>query len=242
MNKLLIIETGTAPEALKTRFDDLADWFYVALGFAKTEVEIIRVYQGESLPQPSTEYCAIITGSWAMVTDHEPWSEYTAEWIRQAYAVDMPMLGVCYGHQLMAYALGGEVGYFAKGREMGCFAVTLQPQAQYDPLLQHLPLQFFAHLSHSQRVIKAPKTAKVLAASQRDPHQIIRYSATAISTQFHPEFTTALLKASLDITREDLINEGENVEMLKQGVKETPDALSVLQRFVACYMPQPVTV
>lgn len=54
-----------------------------------------------------------------MVTDHGPWSEYTAMWLRETVEQHTPVLGTCYGHQMLAYALGGEVGNNPHGYETG---------------------------------------------------------------------------------------------------------------------------
>jgi GMP synthase (glutamine-hydrolysing) len=71
------------------------------------KISVARVYAGEPLPAPDNATIAVITGSWDMVTERLPWSEMTAAWIREAMAIEMPLFGVCYGHQLMAHALGG---------------------------------------------------------------------------------------------------------------------------------------
>ncbi|WP_230389630.1 glutamine amidotransferase [Vibrio nitrifigilis] len=234
-NKPIIIETGSAPEVIKSRFLSLADWFYQALGLAESDVEIIRVYLDEPLPEPSKDRLVVITGSWAMVTDHEPWSERTAEWIKKAVDAEMPLYGVCYGHQLMSYALGGEVDYFPKQKEIGCLPVTLNETAQQDPLLSHLPTQFKAHLTHSQRVTVVPEGAQVLAGSERDGHQIIRYSPTALSTQFHPEFTPELLQAVIETNQHKLEQEGQDIPTLLAGLEEAEYARSILAKFVDYY-------
>ncbi|MEA4681949.1 glutamine amidotransferase, partial [Klebsiella pneumoniae] len=144
---------------------------------------------------PDNQTLAVLTGSWAMVTDRLAWSERTADWIRQAVAIDMPLFGVCYGHQLMAHALGGEVAYHPGGRESGSQTITLSPWGVDDPLLSGLPATFPAHLSHLQTVTRLPEGATVLAASAHDPHQIVRYGPHAVSTQFHPEFTAPIARS-----------------------------------------------
>ncbi|SCC18229.1 Glutamine amidotransferase class-I [Kosakonia oryziphila] len=80
-------------------------------------------------------------------------------------AIQMPLFGVCYGHQLMAWALGGDVEYHPKGREAG-----------------------------TQTVTRLPEGASVLASSAHDNHQIVRYGPFAVSVQFHPEIATDLLR------------------------------------------------
>lgn len=134
------------------------------------------------MPDPDSQTVAVMTGSWAMVTDRLAWSEKTAAWIRSAMAVEMPLFGICYGHQLMADALGGEVAYHPAGRETGCKAITLSAAGRTDPLLSDRPAHFPAHLSHLQTVVRLPPDATVLAASAHDPHQIVRYTRHALST------------------------------------------------------------
>jgi hypothetical protein len=98
----------------------------------------------------------LVTGSAAFVTDHADWSERSAAWLRQTAHDDLPVFGICYGHQLLAHALGGEVAYNPAGRESGTIELELQPQAAQDPLFQGLPQHFAAHATHLQTVLRAP--------------------------------------------------------------------------------------
>lgn len=116
-NRLLLVQTGTPPTAIRQAHGDLPRWFRTLLAPWQTQLTTVRVFEDEPLPTPDNQTLAVLTGSWAMVTDRLAWSERTADWIRQAVAIDMPLFGVCYGHQLMAHALGGEVAYHPGGRK-----------------------------------------------------------------------------------------------------------------------------
>lgn len=140
---------------------------------------------------------AILSGSWAMVTDHAEWSERTAAWIRAAIEHALPLPGVCYGHQLMACALGGKVGDNPHGWERGLTLLQRTSQGENDPLLSAFPAQFNAWLSHRQTVIAPPPQAKVLATSRQDGCQILRYTPQAYPVQFHPEFTHHIMNVCL---------------------------------------------
>ena len=193
---ILIVETGMPPGDIPQRCGSTAQWFLDALNEIGKRADIVRPYLGEALPVPTSVSGAIITGSWSMVTDHEEWSEKTAEWIRQALVFDIPLFGVCYGHQLMAYALGGEVGENPEGGEKGTFTITLTEKGRNNLLLDGFPLQFPAYLFHEQSVLTPPSGCDVLGFSEKDPYQILRYGNSAFSVQFHPEFTADILKAA----------------------------------------------
>ncbi|WP_294906861.1 glutamine amidotransferase [Tatumella sp. UBA2305] len=233
---IIIIQTGTPPEDIRQKYGDLPDWFSQTMGIPLQEIEVVRVFEGQPLPVPDPSRLAVITGSWAMVTEKLPWSELTAEWIRQAMAINMPLFGVCYGHQLMSYALGGEVRYLDCIRETGCLQVSLKEAARQDPLVGQLPEHFPAHLTHMQTVSRIPDGAIALASSVVDSHQIVRYGPNAVSTQFHPEFSVAAAKAMIERRSTELNNEGRDSQSLIAGVTQTPDASSLLTRFIALHL------
>lgn len=194
---LAIIQLETPPQAVSAIVGEQKQWFVDALNLSADEYIVVRPDLGEPLPALETISAAILSGSWAMVTDHADWSERTAAWVRHAVAEQLPLLGVCYGHQLMSYALGGEVGDNPNGWERGLTALEARAQSHHDPLLASLPSEFSAWLSHRQSVLTPPPGAQVLAASAQDGCQIIRYSAQALSVQFHPEFTAEIMTACL---------------------------------------------
>lgn len=194
---LALIQLDIPPAPVRDRIGEQARWFIDPLRLTPHDYVICRPDLGESLPDFSAVSGAILSGSWAMVTDHAEWSERTAAWVRAAMEQALPLLGVCYGHQLMAYALGGEVGDNPHGWERGALPVALLPGAQGDPLLQALPATFTAWLSHRQTVLAPPPGARVLARSAADDCQIVRYGPQALSVQFHPEFDARIMQACL---------------------------------------------
>ncbi|WP_435930342.1 glutamine amidotransferase [Dryocola sp. BD613] len=229
---LLLVQMGHPPEDIRAAVGEQPQWFFAALGEAGP-VQVVCPFAGEALPAVGTFRAAVITGSWAMVTDRAEWSERTAEWTREIVLAGVPVLGVCYGHQLMAWALGGVVDYHPQGSEVGQIAVTLNAGAQHDPLLHDLPHTFDCFLSHEQSVITPPPGAVVLGASSHDPHQIIRYSPTALSVQFHPEFTALVMNKIITSRSERIAMKGKDRDALLANVSQTPVSRSILQRFVA---------
>lgn len=229
---LLLVQMGHPPLDIRQAVGEQPQWFHDALGDVDP-VTVVCPFEGEALPAVGTFSGAVITGSWAMVTDHEEWSERTAEWAREVIEAGVPVLGVCYGHQLMAYALGGSVDYHPQGSEVGQIAVTLNDAAQHDPLLSGLPNSFDTFLSHEQSVLALPKGAVVLGASSHDPHQIVRYSPTAFSVQFHPEFSAPVMNKIITSRSERVAMKGKDRDALLAKVSDTPESRAILQRFVA---------
>lgn len=237
---LLIIQMGEPPQDIMSRFGGQGRWMIDALnarepglmqGMGAQSVSIVHPASGEALPPVESVAGAVITGSWNMVTDLEDWSELTAAWIRQAHACKLPMLGICYGHQLMAHALGGKVDFHPQGRELGCHALQRLADTSGDPLLDQLPAQFNALLSHDQTVLQAPECARVVARSAHDPHQILRYGDHALSVQFHPEFSPALMRACIERRASELASEGVNMQAMLDNIQETLQAGQILTRF-----------
>ena len=172
-----------------------------------------------------------------MVSDRAPWSEAIAGWIRAAMDDGIALFGVCYGHQLMAHALGGRVDYHPRGRELGSRTVHLHAEARADALLATLPASFAAHLTHEQSVLELPGQATVMGYTDHDPHQIVRYGDNAISTQFHPEFTPAIARACIERRRDHLAAEGADPDLLIRDLVDAPVPAALLRRFADAACP-----
>lgn len=194
---LLVIQCGNTFPEISARFGDFDHWFVKVIRQCGGRAEIFNAHQEKTLPDIHTYAGVLITGSPAMVTDRAPWSEQLAAWLATHIASGVPMLGVCYGHQLLAHALGGEVDYQPGGREIGSLLVTLQPAASRDWLFQELRDDFHAHLTHSQSVMRVPDGARLLASSSRVAVQALHFGARCWGVQFHPEFDEDIMRAYL---------------------------------------------
>lgn len=235
---ILIVQTGRTHAHIRARLGDFDDW--VAAGLRKGGAEV-RVHdaQGDQAPPPLHGLAGIVlTGSHAMVSDREPWSEALVPWLRQAVAQSVPTLGICYGHQLLAHALGGEVAHHPQGVEIGTVQVQRHAQAQDDPLLRHLPPTFNAQAVHWQTVRRLPPGAIALASNAHEPHHAFRVGANAWGVQFHPEFSGESLRAYLDGLGPTLAREGRDADRISAAVKDTPEAASVLATFARLTRPQ----
>ncbi|GAA5235481.1 glutamine amidotransferase [Verticiella sediminum] len=235
MQPILILQTGNPPRAVSERHGGFDAMVCEVAGLSPQSVDIVKVYAGERPRAPGAYRAAIITGSPANVTDRLPWSVESAGWIRDAMDVELPLLGICYGHQLMADALGGRVDYNPRGRESGTRWVGLADAATDDPLLAGMESAFPAHFIHEQSVLEIPPGAIVLAANAHDAHQIVRMGPRAVGVQFHPEFTAGVMRTYIEQLRDLLAGEGADVPALLDGVREAQASNSVLTHFLRTY-------
>ncbi|MCG6659341.1 glutamine amidotransferase [Halomonas campisalis] len=230
MPRLLIVKTGDAfPEVVETHgdFEALFQQALAGAGFAARVFDARR----EPLPDLAEIDGLYITGSHSMVSHAEPWSEALKPWLIEARERNLPMLGVCYGHQLMAAAYGGMSDFHPARRESGTHPVTLTEAGREDALLGALPERFPAQLTHAQSVLQAPADAVVLARNAHDAHQALRYGPRQWSVQFHPEFTAPVMRAYLARQVDALRDQGQDPEALIEGVAATPEAGSLLATF-----------
>jgi GMP synthase (glutamine-hydrolysing) len=233
MKPIVIVKAGATFPWMARALNDFEHWTAREMGLSMAEVRVISVVQGERLPEPGGVGAVVVTGSHSMVTDRETWSERLAVWIEKVVENQVPFLGICYGHQLLAHATGGRVGYLLRGREIGTVTVRLTPAGREDPLLGGLPAEFPAHSSHKQTVLGLPRGATLLAEGEEEPHHSFRIGATAWGVQFHPEFDTRVMLAYISAQEEELLREGCDLPALRAGVVDTSDASSLPRRFVA---------
>ena len=228
---ILILKTGSTHAAIRERLGDFEDWIAAGLNEGGARAITHDALAGEP-PAPLDSVAGIvITGSHAMVSDREPWSEALVPWLRAAVGASVPTLGICYGHQLLAHALGGDVAHHPDGVEIGTVEVRMHSAAQDDPLLGQLPTAFNAQAVHWQSVRRLPPQAVPLASSAHEAHHAFRVGRNAWGVQFHPEFSADALRAYLDGLGPTLAREGVDAAEVAAGLKDTPEAASVLGRF-----------
>ncbi len=188
MGKLLIIKTGASGESIKKVYGDHDERIIKKTGLNREKVAVVPVYKGHRPYLPDNVSSVIVTGSPSMVTDREPWSVETSDFIKEISHKNIPILGICYGHQLLADAFGGEVGYHKLGKESGKVDIKLSGVASMDPLLGSMPKSFKAYAFHEQTVTKLPANAKVLAGNGFEKNHAVAYRDNVWGVQFHPEF------------------------------------------------------
>jgi GMP synthase (glutamine-hydrolysing) len=226
---LVILKTGSAFDELGRAQGDFEDWFVRGLEVPREAVEVVDTRSPE-LPATSWPWGVVVTGSPEMVTDRAEWMDRAGAWLRELVESGTPVLGVCFGHQLLAHALGGVVDWNVGGSNYGTVEVQQLLEARADPLLGALPPTFAAHSAHSQSVRVLPPEAVALARTEDVAVQAARFGPRAWGVQFHPEFSESIARAYVRRNARWLADQGRDPEAILAGVAPSP-AGRLLARF-----------
>ena len=224
LKQIALIKTGSTIDQIRQDHGDFEVWF--AGGMGVVGVLQVDVFNHQLLPSAENLSGVVITGSPAMVSEKEEWSEHTAKWLKNIVKAGVPVLGVCYGHQLLAHALGGKAGPNPAGRQIGTVQAELTDIGIKDPLLGYLPPAFSVQTSHSEVVLELPTGAKRLATSPLDNNFAIRFTESTWGVQFHPEFYGTVMSEYIRYRSSDIRDEGLNPEALLEKVTEAVEAKS----------------
>jgi GMP synthase (glutamine-hydrolysing) len=231
MKKAVIIKTGDTYPEISSRLNDFEAWIIAGLKIKPELLDVIDLPRGGRLPEPSGLGGVVIAGSHAMVTQDLEWSLKVERWLPKVVKADVPVLGICYGHQLLARAMGGAVAYHEQGIEIGTTVIECSGQCGSDLLFKGVPERFEVHACHSQTVVKLPENAVLLAKNDFEPHHAFRIGPCAWGVQFHPEYNRTIMKAYVQSMQKQIEASGQDMAAVLSSIRPTPVAAEILERF-----------
>lgn len=235
-HRLLLYKTGRTDPLIVSATGDYEQWFSRVLG-ETVELEVHIAWEKPLHPLRGYDGM-IITGSPMSLAQPEPWMDDAAALCRQAHQAGTPVMGVCFGHQLIAYAFGGRVQAHPRGWEVGTCDVRLRDDGRNDPLFTSLPTQIRCNMSHRDEVVDLPPTVRCLAENDHSAAQAIAIDDSVRGVQFHPEISGQVIRHILDFRRQRLIDECNgcnraiDVDERIATSADTPEAEEVLRNFV----------
>lgn len=232
MKYIYILKTGETFASTQKKYGDFDTWVAKFSGKSTTKIKTIHILKNQKLPNLQSAAGFIITGSHEMVSEELDWSLELEKYIKKIASKNIPLLGICYGHQLIAKALGGISDYNKKGKEIGRVKIKRSKNGFNDPLLKNFPEHFFAFETHYQSVVKLSQNAIILASNAKDKHQAVRFQKTIWGVQFHPEFDVEIMKEYIINQAESIKKLGLNFDKLLQDVKESDISNRVLKNFI----------
>jgi GMP synthase-like glutamine amidotransferase len=235
MKPIAILETGKPPEALKDAFDDYPARFRALLGEGVATVRF-DVQAGRLPEDPEDFQGAIVTGSAAGVYDDLPWIPHLVDWLRAARGRTR-LVGICFGHQVMAHAFGGRVEKSDKGWGVGLHRYAVVGE---EPWMFPRAASIAIPVSHQDQVLVPPADARVIAASEFTPFAGLAWD-DAMSFQCHPEFQPDYAAALVESRRGHRIADALADEALASLAKSNDRA--VLTAWIRAFLmltPPPV--
>jgi GMP synthase (glutamine-hydrolysing) len=232
--RIVILVTGTTLAEIGRRRGAFARWIRDGTGNAWAGAWASHdVRTAGPLPGPRDADAFIITGSSSSVTERAPWMVRAERLVRSIVAAGTPLFGICFGHQLVAQALGGEVRKNPSGREIG--TVRVQRIAD-DPLFAGLPRTFDVNATHVDAVTRLPRGAQVLARTDRDAVASFRIGAHTRAVQFHPEFDADVMRGYLRARAAILAGEGQDAAALIARVHDGTRGREILRNFARSFI------
>lgn len=233
--KLVVLRAGEPAAPVAARYGSFVDWIQREMSpvwdGAWEEIDV----RAEDAPLTTRDVSGfVLTGSSSNVTERAPWMLRLESFLRDVVGSEVPLFGICFGHQIVAKALGGDVGKNPRGREIGTVLVRRVPLSH--SLFANAPESFLANTTHMESVVRLPPGAQVLASSDLEPTQAFVVGKSVACVQFHPEFDGAAMRAYVE-ARSNLIEaEGRDPAPIVSAATDTPVAAETLRNFVRHYV------
>jgi len=185
--KIGILQTGLSPDMLVKDFGDYDQMFVKMLAGRGFSFQTYKVLDGEFPASPQDADGWLITGSRFGVYEGHDWIPPLENFVREIVAADLPLIGVCFGHQIIAQALGGKVAKHDGGWSIGHVEYQLKDGTT-------LPL----HAWHQDQVIEKPDSAETIGSTDFCEHAVLAYGDKVLTMQPHPEFGTEFVQGLIE--------------------------------------------
>ena len=226
--KLLIISAGPGIPEIKEKHGHAIDWISSFIHFSDIKIHVNHIYENQDFNK--SEYDAwIITGSASSVTDNYDWIQILKNKIIYAHDNSIPILGICFGHQIIASALGGIVTKNKKGWELGSYKIKINKNGRTSPIFKNIDTDDYFYFSHEDIVCQLPLEALELANNNMGL-QSFSIQNKIFGVQFHPEFDINIMDEYVRVRYEKgIINNYNQVFESKTSYKIISNFIDILK-------------
>lgn len=236
--RVLLIQARTAPRMVEQE----QVCFSERCRLPRDRFHVVNVAQGDrpTVDDLTNVDAVIIGGAGAYsATDDYDWTPSILDFVRRIVDRELPLFGSCWGHQVIARALGGRVVYDPEHSELGCGDVELTDAGLADPLFHRFPKHFRANMGHHDRVVELPSGACELARNEL-PYQAFRLEGLPVyATQFHSELDAERERERILVYRKhyrDALPDEETVQYVLNDLADTTEVDHLLYDFLTTFV------
>lgn len=222
--KVFILSCGPGLPEVVSLYGHSSQWIPDSIDCSSVEYEIVKVYDNIHFDYSDAD-AFIVSGSKYSVYDDIPWIDILKGTIHEIIKSKKPMLGICFGHQLLASCLGGKVEKNIRGWELGSYNISLTENGKSSPLFHEFYHNDIAYESHQDVVISLPSEALELAYTDKG-NQSFCFDDYLYGVQFHPEFTYEVVRKLMDLR----IKKGIRVD--NQKILKSINGNNILNNFI----------
>ena len=194
---IIIVSNGPGLKDVVEKFGHSSEWIPQAINDPSINYQVLKAYEGDVCNIDNYDGF-IITGSKYSVYDDFNWINELKGFIKSIVSHNKPILGICFGHQILAECLGGKVEHNKLGWELGSYSINLTESGLNHKLFSGINNQDIVYESHQDIVINLPANATLLADTDKSI-QSFQYNDNVYGVQFHPEFSWEVTRMLMDL-------------------------------------------
>jgi len=221
---IVIVSNGPGLKDVVEKFGHSSEWIPNSISDSSINYKILKAYEGEICNVDNYD-AFIITGSKYSVYDDSKWICALKDFINSIILKNKPILGICFGHQILAECLGGKVEQNKLGWELGSYSINLTNEGLKHPLFNNIFDRDIVYESHQDVVSVIPEGSVELAYTEK-ANQAFSYNDNIFGVQFHPEFSYDVTRALMDLR----VSKG--IEIDSNVLEESLNSKNILTNFI----------